>query len=68
MRAIAFYPSSEKEHSSQLEGYTVEAGEDTKVAMGRFPMLMLSHGNTAPRWPYMTWPRHWLARDSWWWR
>lgn len=46
MRAIAFYPSSEKEHSSTLEGYTVEAGEDTKVAIGRFPMLMLSHGNT----------------------
>jgi predicted dienelactone hydrolase len=46
MRAIAFYPSSDKEHSSRLEGYTVEAGEDTRVAIGRYPMLMLSHGNT----------------------
>ncbi|MBK5418524.1 alpha/beta hydrolase family protein [Pseudomonas sp. TH31] len=45
MRAIAFYPSSELEHTSKLEGYTVEAGADTKVAIGRFPMLMLSHGN-----------------------
>jgi predicted dienelactone hydrolase len=46
MRAIAFYPSSDKEHTSTLEGYTVEAGEDARVAIGRFPMLMLSHGNT----------------------
>ena len=46
MRAIAFYPSSDREHTSKLEGYTVEAGEDTRVAIGRFPMLMLSHGNT----------------------
>ena len=46
MRAIAFYPSSDREHTSKIEGYTVEAGEDTRVAMGRFPMLMLSHGNT----------------------
>src|SRR5476649_1379060 len=45
MRAIAFYPSSEQAHTSKLEGYTVEAGADTKVAIGRFPMLMLSHGN-----------------------
>lgn len=46
MRAIAFYPSSDREHLSLLEGYSVEAGEDSKVAIGRFPMLMLSHGNT----------------------
>lgn len=45
MRAIAFYPSSDKDHTSKLEGYTVEASEDARVAIGRFPMLMLSHGN-----------------------
>jgi predicted dienelactone hydrolase len=46
MHAIAFYPSSDREHTSKIEGYTVEAGEDSAVAIGRFPMLMLSHGNT----------------------
>ncbi|WP_347905963.1 dienelactone hydrolase [Pseudomonas purpurea] len=46
MRAIAFYPSTGKEHSSKVEGYQVEATEDAKVAIGRFPILMLSHGNT----------------------
>lgn len=46
MRAIAFYPSSAREHVSTLEGYEVEAGEDARVAIGRFPLLMLSHGNT----------------------
>ncbi|UWF46770.1 dienelactone hydrolase [Pseudomonas sp. N3-W] len=46
MRAIAFYPSSDIDHTSNLEGYTVAAGEDSKIAMGRFPILMLSHGNT----------------------
>jgi predicted dienelactone hydrolase len=46
MRAIAFYPSSDSDHTSNLEGYTVAAGADSKIAMGRFPILMLSHGNT----------------------
>ncbi|VVN91894.1 alpha/beta hydrolase family protein [Pseudomonas fluorescens] len=46
MGAIAFYPSTGKEHSSLLEGYQVDASEDAKVAIGRFPLLMLSHGNT----------------------
>ncbi|MFW0756819.1 alpha/beta hydrolase family protein [Pseudomonas sp. H11T01] len=46
MRAIAFYPSTGIEHSSKVEGYLIEATKDAKVAIGRFPMLMLSHGNT----------------------
>ena len=46
MKAIAFYPSTDVEHSTQLGAYRVGAGEDAKVAIGRFPMLMLSHGNT----------------------
>ncbi|WP_430444385.1 MAG: alpha/beta hydrolase family protein [Pseudomonas piscis] len=46
MRAIAFYPSTGIEHSSQLEGYRIGASRDAKIAIGRFPMLMLSHGNT----------------------
>ena len=46
MGAIAFYPSTGIEHSSTLEGYQVEATQDARVAIGRFPMLMLSHGNT----------------------
>jgi len=46
MNAIAFYPSTDEEHVTQIQGYQVEAGEDATIAMGRFPLLMLSHGNT----------------------
>jgi len=46
MRAIAFYPSTGIEHASKLEGYQIAATKDAKIAIGRFPMLMLSHGNT----------------------
>ena len=46
MQAFAFYPSTDRRHTSKVDGYTIEAGEDAKIAIGRFPMLMLSHGNT----------------------
>lgn len=46
MHAIAFYPSTDVRQVSTLQGYRVEAGKDASVAMGRFPLLMLSHGNT----------------------
>lgn len=46
MHAIAFYPSTAPEQSSNLAGYTIDAGEETPIAMGRFPLLLLSHGNT----------------------
>lgn len=46
MQAYAFYPSSDAETVSRVQGYTIEAGVDAPVAMGRFPLLMLSHGNT----------------------
>ena len=46
MKAIAFYPSTGQEHISQVGAYRVAATEDAKVAIGRFPLLMLSHGNT----------------------
>lgn len=46
MNAIAFYPSTDKKTVSKVEGYQIAAGEDATIAMGRFPLLMLSHGNT----------------------
>ena len=46
MRAIAFYPSREAEGLTKLGSYEVEATEGAKIAMGRYPLLMLSHGNT----------------------
>ncbi|MCD5994901.1 dienelactone hydrolase [Pseudomonas sp. CDFA 602] len=46
MHAIAFYPSTDVEQVSTIQGYRVEAGEDVPIAMGRFPLLLLSHGNT----------------------
>lgn len=45
MRALAFYPSNALEHTSSVEGYSIEAEEDASIAIGRFPLLMLSHGN-----------------------
>lgn len=32
--------------TTRVGGYHVAATEDSKIAIGRFPMLMLSHGNT----------------------
>jgi predicted dienelactone hydrolase len=46
MQAIAFYPSTAAEQLSTLQGYTVQAGQETPIAMGRFPLVLLSHGNT----------------------
>jgi predicted dienelactone hydrolase len=45
MQALAFYPSNDREQISKLDGYQVQATENAKIAIGRFPMLMLSHGN-----------------------
>jgi predicted dienelactone hydrolase len=46
MHAYAFYPSGEISHGVRLGGYQVNASSDAPVAIGRFPLLMLSHGNT----------------------
>lgn len=47
MRAYAFYPVDEVGvQASRIDGYQVAAEQDTPIAMGRFPLLMLSHGNT----------------------
>lgn len=46
MHAIAFYPATETARVITLHGYRVEAAREAPIAMGRFPLLMLSHGNT----------------------
>jgi predicted dienelactone hydrolase len=46
MHAYAFYPSTDDEQVTKVQGYSVEAGVEAKIAMGRFPLLMFSHGNT----------------------
>ena len=46
MRAIAFYPSAQAEGLTKMGNYEVEATEGAKIAIGRYPLLMLSHGNT----------------------
>lgn len=46
MKAIAFYPSTGREQRSKIGGYAIQAAAEAKVAIGRFPLLMLSHGNT----------------------
>ena len=46
MHAIAFYPSTDAEGISKIGGYEIEATEEAKIAMGHYPLLLLSHGNT----------------------
>ncbi len=46
MHAYAFYPSTDKERVTRIQGYPIEASEDAAIALGRFPLLMISHGNT----------------------
>lgn len=45
MNAYAFYPTPSRVRGSVIDGFEVAAGEDARIAIGRFPMLMLSHGN-----------------------
>ncbi|MBM7061988.1 dienelactone hydrolase [Pseudomonas sp. UL073] len=45
LSAIAFYPSSSPEGRSRIGPYRLEAVQDTKAAKGRYPLLVLSHGN-----------------------
>ena len=46
VHALAFYPSSGPERSSRIDGYRVNASEGAPIVIGRYPLLMLSHGNT----------------------
>ncbi|QVM94133.1 MULTISPECIES: dienelactone hydrolase [unclassified Pseudomonas] len=46
VQALAFYPSSAVERSSRIDGYRVQAWEGAPMVIGRYPLLMLSHGNT----------------------
>ena len=45
MQALAFYPAIGATRSSRIDGYPVDVAEEAPVAMGRFPLLVLSHGN-----------------------
>jgi predicted dienelactone hydrolase len=46
MQAYAFYPTQGHTRPARLGGYSIDALQDAPVAIGRFPLLMLSHGNT----------------------
>ncbi|MNF63933.1 Alpha/beta hydrolase family protein [compost metagenome] len=46
MKALVFYPAIGRPHQSRFGGYRIAAGEEAKIATGRFPLLVLSHGNT----------------------
>ncbi|MBF8669645.1 dienelactone hydrolase [Pseudomonas putida] len=46
MQALAFYPATGRTRISRLDGYPVEVAEEAPVALGQFPLLVLSHGNT----------------------
>ncbi|QCI12278.1 dienelactone hydrolase [Pseudomonas putida] len=46
MQALAFYPASGQPHEQRIDGYPLRVAEEAPVAMGQFPLLVLSHGNT----------------------
>ncbi|MGE7989940.1 alpha/beta hydrolase family protein [Pseudomonas sp. NPDC089554] len=46
MQALAFYPTSSPARATRIDGYTLKVAEDAPVAMGQYPLLLLSHGNT----------------------
>ncbi|MGG7595695.1 alpha/beta hydrolase family protein [Pseudomonas sp. WC1] len=46
MQALAFYPSGGEARPVRIEGYQTRVAEEAPVAMGQFPLLVISHGNT----------------------
>lgn len=46
MQALAFYPAVGEPRSRRLDGYPIDVAEEAPVAMGQFPLLVVSHGNT----------------------
>lgn len=46
MQALEFYPSSGEARPVRIEGYQTRVAEEAPVAMGQFPLLVISHGNT----------------------
>jgi len=46
MQALAFYPTLGHARITRIDGYPIEVAEEAAIAMGRFPLLVLSHGNT----------------------
>ncbi|KIY42719.1 dienelactone hydrolase [Pseudomonas sp. 10-1B] len=46
MQALAFYPAIGKTRSSRMDDYPIDVAEEAPVALGQFPLLVLSHGNT----------------------
>ncbi|MHA7113068.1 alpha/beta hydrolase family protein [Pseudomonas promysalinigenes] len=45
MQALAFYPSNGTPRAIRIDGYPIEVAEEAPVALGQFPLLVLSHGN-----------------------
>lgn len=46
MQALAFYPSTGQPRTSRIDGYPIRVADEAPVALGQFPLLVLSHGNT----------------------
>ncbi|QXH33779.1 alpha/beta hydrolase family protein [Pseudomonas muyukensis] len=46
MQALVFYPANGQVRNVRIEGYQTQVAEEAPVAMGQFPLLVISHGNT----------------------
>ncbi|WP_041770823.1 dienelactone hydrolase family protein [Metapseudomonas resinovorans] len=45
LNAVAFYPAQGRPRSSEVDVYRVDAAQDAPLAAGRFPLVVISHGN-----------------------
>jgi len=50
MEAVVFYPSAAKTEATKIGPYQVQASPTAPMAEGRFPLILLSHGNMGSMW------------------
>jgi predicted dienelactone hydrolase len=46
MSVLVFYPSTRHHATTRIDLFQLQAGEDVPLAPGRFPLIVLSHGNS----------------------
>ncbi|MGW6777261.1 hypothetical protein ACWF50_04270 [Brucella pseudogrignonensis] len=55
MEAVVFYPSAAKTEATKIGPYQVQASPTAPMAEGRFPLILLSHGNMGSMWGITIW-------------
>ncbi|SFB61509.1 Predicted dienelactone hydrolase [Rhizobium sp. NFR07] len=50
MEAVAFFPSSDRSKVTKIGPYQVAASKSSSIGEGRYPLILLSHGNMGSMW------------------